>query len=95
MIAARNQAGNRHKDICPSIEDYIALRKDTSAVNVSSILLPLVYHSVVLTCGLDRLIMCSLNIVWGRDVPDFVLSHPAIQALHDAGNDIHIMGECR
>lgn len=34
VLAARNQVGNRERKECPTIEEYVALRRDTSAIKV-------------------------------------------------------------
>lgn len=35
VMAARNQVGNRESHICPTIDEYVALRRDTSAIKVT------------------------------------------------------------
>lgn len=35
VLAARNQVGNRERKECPTIEEYVALRRDTSAIKVT------------------------------------------------------------
>lgn len=37
VLAARNQVGNRERKECPTIEEYVALRRDTSAIKVGAL----------------------------------------------------------
>jgi len=40
VTAVKNQVGNRESSVCPSIEEYVALRRDTSAIKVYSLIYP-------------------------------------------------------
>lgn len=35
VMAVKNQVGNRQSSVCPSIEEYVSLRRDTSAIKVT------------------------------------------------------------
>ncbi|KAG8810884.1 hypothetical protein FRC19_004258 [Serendipita sp. 401] len=35
VMAVKNQCGNRASEVCPSIEEYVSLRRDTSAIKVT------------------------------------------------------------
>ncbi|KAG8806756.1 hypothetical protein FRC17_004826 [Serendipita sp. 399] len=35
VMAVKNQCGNRASEVCPTIEEYVALRRDTSAIKVT------------------------------------------------------------
>jgi hypothetical protein len=35
VMAVKNQVGNRESAVCPSIEEYVSLRRDTSAIKVT------------------------------------------------------------
>lgn len=35
VMAVKNQCGNRQSSVCPSIEEYVRLRRDTSAIKVT------------------------------------------------------------
>jgi hypothetical protein len=83
VMAVKNQVGNRASSVCPSIEEYVALRRDTSAIKVHSLIyLPrslLTISQVTYAC-----IEYCLNI----DVADEAFFHPSVLALQEAGNDI-------
>lgn len=35
VMAVKNQVGNRQSNVCPTIEEYVSLRRDTSAIKVT------------------------------------------------------------
>lgn len=86
VMAARNQVGNRESHICPTIDEYVALRRDTSAIKVRSGRLLRLVHFKLTVC-LQVTYACieyCLNI----DVPDVAFNHPTLQGIQEAGNDI-------
>lgn len=44
VLAARNQVGNRERKECPTIEEYVSLRRDTSAIKVSALRMVFLVH---------------------------------------------------
>lgn len=87
---ASKQTGIRERRMTSSVEEYIALRRETSAVKVfkkmSQVQDSLLTKDSLKTCF--PLIEYMLEI----EVPDIAWRHPVIESLHEAANDIIAWG---
>ena len=86
VLAARNQVGNRERKECPTIEEYVALRRDTSAIKVSALRVIFLAHQCLTVHS--QVTYACIEYTLQVCVPDEAFHHPVIESLSEAGNDI-------
>lgn len=86
VLAARNQVGNRERKECPTIEEYVALRRDTSAIKVSALHIVSLVHQRLTVCS--QVTYACIEYTLQIHVPDEAFHHPIMESLCEAGNDI-------
>lgn len=86
VLAARNQVGNRERKECPTIEEYVALRRDTSAIKVGALRTVFSVHQCLTV--FSQVTYACIEYTLQIDVPDEAFHHPVVESLSEAGNDI-------
>lgn len=89
-MAASNQTGIRERWTCPSVEEYIAVRREAGGVKVIQGKEPKSKIPVRLNISL-KCFFPLLEYTLEINVPDKAWHHPIIQSFHEAANDIVIL----